>query len=150
MTPTAPDLRFRERLWPGPAWLAAPVGLGIVVGLALWPVGHGLAAAVGAALAVAGAAALLATSPVVEVSDGELRAGRARVPVALLGEVTPVPTAQAMREELGPRLDARAYVCLRSWARTGVRVQLVDPGDPTPYWLVSTRRPAELAAALRA
>jgi hypothetical protein len=29
-----------------------------------------------------------------------------------------------------------------------VRVDLEDPLDPTPYWLLSTRRPQELAAAL--
>ena len=55
-----------------------------------------------------------------------------------------------LRQELGPRLDARAYVCLRAWARTGVHVVLEDPQDPTPYWLVSTRRPQDLAQALRA
>jgi hypothetical protein len=54
----------------------------------------------------------------------------------------------AMRHELGPGLDARAYVCLRAWARTGVRVALNDPDDPTPYWLVSTRRPELLVQAL--
>ena len=45
-------------------------------------------------------------------------------------------------------LDARAHVCLRAWARTAVRVEVVDPADPTPYWLVSTRHPARLAAAI--
>jgi hypothetical protein len=99
-------------------------------------------------VALAAVVALVGTSPVVEVRDGVLRAGRARVPVALLGEARAVTTPEAMREELGPRLDGRAYVCLRSWARTGVRVALEDPADPTPYWLVSTRRPAELAAAI--
>ena len=29
-----------------------------------------------------------------------------------------------------------------------VLIVLDDPEDPTPYWLVSTRRPAELAALL--
>jgi hypothetical protein len=27
-------------------------------------------------------------------------------------------------------------------------VTVTDPADPAPYWLVSTRRPAELADAL--
>ena len=31
-----------------------------------------------------------------------------------------------------------------------VRVPLTDPADPTPYWLVSTRHPARLVAALDA
>jgi hypothetical protein len=81
------------------------------------------------------------------VSDGVLRAGSARIPVALLGPAQALDVA-AMRHELGPGLDARAYVCLRAWARTGVRVALDDPADPTPYWLISTRRPQLLVEAL--
>jgi hypothetical protein len=68
--------------------------------------------------------------------------------VDLLGEVTTMDDADQMRTALGPALDARAFVCLRAWARTGVRVDLQDPLDPTPYWLLSTRRPQELADAL--
>jgi len=49
----------------------------------------------------------------------------------------------------GPELDARAYLCLRGWIAAGVRVPVLDPRDPAPYWLVSSRRPAELAEALR-
>jgi hypothetical protein len=93
------------------------------------------------------ATALAATAPVVEVSDGVLRAGSARIPVALLGPAEALDVA-AMRHELGPGLDGRAYVCLRAWARTGVRVAVDDPADPTPYWLVSTRRPQLLVEAL--
>jgi Protein of unknown function (DUF3093) len=31
---------------------------------------------------------------------------------------------------------------------TAVEITLADPADPVPYWLVSTRRPQQLAAAL--
>ncbi|MCA5893912.1 DUF3093 domain-containing protein [Isoptericola sp. NEAU-Y5] len=142
--------RFRERLVPGPAAWCGALGLGVIVGVTLWPLSHvaGIVSAVLAAASTLGA--LIATAPVIEVADGELRAGRAHVALSLLGDVTPMLDAEAMRTALGPALDARAYVCLRAWARTGVQVQLADPMDPTPYWLVSTRRPAELAAALRA
>ena len=44
-------------------------------------------------------------------------------------------------------LDARAYLCIRGWIPTGIRVAVADPQDPTPYWLVSTRRPEELLTA---
>ena len=33
--------------------------------------------------------------------------------------------------------------------RTAVEITLDDPEDPVPYWLVSTRRPQQLAAALQ-
>lgn len=139
---------FRERLVPGPgAWVAA-LGLGVLVAVVVLPVAPLVAPAAGVVVAAGVVAALVATAPVVEVTARELRAGRAHVPVDLLGTVTPVFSAEEMRVQLGPELDARAYVCLRSWARTGLRVELDDPQDPTPYWLVSTRRPDDLAAAL--
>jgi hypothetical protein len=30
-----------------------------------------------------------------------------------------------------------------------VRIEVLDPDDPTPYWVVSTRHPERLIAALR-
>lgn len=139
---------FRERVLPGVGGWAAVVGFAAVLGVALWPASHAIALGVAGLAAVAGLVGLWWTSPVVSVQDGTFRAGRASIPVVLLGQVTTLD-ADAMRGELGPRLDARAFVCLRAWARTGVHVALDDPQDPTPYWLVSTRRPQALADALR-
>jgi len=140
---------FRERLSPGPgAWCGA-VGLGLIVGVTLWPLMHAVGVVVGVLVAAGTLAALLATAPVIEVADGRLRAGRAQIGVDVLGEITTMDSPEEMRTALGTALDARAFVCLRAWARTGVRVDLEDPLDPTPYWLLSTRRPQELAAALR-
>ncbi|MCK0115636.1 Protein of unknown function (DUF3093) [Isoptericola sp. CG 20/1183] len=144
----AQEPAFHERLLPGPgAWVAA-LGLGVIVAVVVLPLAPLVAPGAGVVVAAGVVATLVATAPVVEVSGGELRAGSAHVPVALLGTVTPVFSAEEMRVQLGPELDARAYVCLRSWARTGLRVELDDPRDPTPYWLVSSRRPDDLAAAL--
>jgi hypothetical protein len=36
----------------------------------------------------------------------------------------------------------------RAWIGTAVQVLLDDPADPTPFWVVSTRHPVELATAL--
>jgi len=145
---------FRERLLPGPGGWSAAFAFAVVLGVALWPVDDVLSISAAVIALVVLAALAWWTSPVVSVlpgpdGGGELRAGRAAIPTSLLGPVTVLDRA-GMTRELGPALDARAYVCLRAWARTGVRVELVDPADPTPYWLVSTRRPAELAAALTA
>lgn len=154
MSEPQPDLSpvtgpaFRERLSPGPAAWCGAIALGLISGVALWPMAHTVAVVVGALVAAGTLTALVATSPVIEVSDGRLRAGRATISLGLLGDVTAMDSAEEMRTALGPALDARAFVCLRAWARTGVRVDLVDPLDPTPYWLLSTRRPQELAAVL--
>ncbi|UVI34612.1 DUF3093 domain-containing protein [Brevibacterium spongiae] len=64
-----------------------------------------------------------------------------------------VPRAQAFlgeaaRQARGVDLDARAFLKIRPWAKDVVRIDLEDASDPTPYWLVSTRRAKELADAL--
>jgi len=44
--------------------------------------------------------------------------------------------------------DARAYLLIRPYLRQAVRIDVEDPADPTPYWLVGTRHADRLAAAL--
>ncbi len=83
----------------------------------------------------------------VRVEDGVLVAGRARIPVNLLVDPTPLD-AEATRLLAGRDADAHAYLLLRPYLKRAVRVTVDDPSDPTPYWLVSTRRPDELAGAL--
>jgi len=78
----------------------------------------------------------------------ELRAGPAHLPVSQIGRVD-VVTGEAKRQALGPRLDPEAFVLHRPWVGPVVRIEVIDPDDPTPYWVVSTRRPEELLAALR-
>jgi hypothetical protein len=129
-------------------WLLPP-GLAVGAVLAMLPVGVAPAAASAVVVGVASALGLVAATPTVQVAGGELRAGRARIPVELLGDVRWVSGEEA-RQERGPRLDARAYLCIRGWVDPVVRVDLDDPEDPTPYWLVSSRRPVALVEALRA
>lgn len=140
---------YSERLWPsGGFWLVVSLA-GVGVALSLWPVGPAVAlsaAVVGLVLCVAG---LLQASPRILVTGGELRAGRAHIPLKLLGPVQGF-VGEAARQERGPRLDARAFLVLRGWVDPVVRIELTDPHDPTPYWLVSTRHPDLLAAALHA
>jgi len=85
----------------------------------------------------------------VEVRDGHLRAGRARVPLSYVGAVRELD-AEGLRRQAGVDADARAYLLLRPYLKRGVRVDLTDPQDPTPYWLVACRRPQELVAAVEA
>ena len=117
--------------------------------VAFVPVDVRLAALVAVVVLVVGTVVLAGLAPRVEVRDGVLRAGGAHIPVDLLGAAVALD-ADETRAELGPRLDARAHVCLRGWIHSAVRVEVRDPQDPTPYWVVSTRRPDALAAALHA
>jgi hypothetical protein len=83
------------------------------------------------------------------IADGELRAGRAHIAVEHLGAIAALD-AEETRRTAGREADARAYLLLRPYLKRAVRVQVDDPRDPTPYWLVSTRHPDELARVLAA
>ncbi len=92
---------------------------------------------------------LLLGSPVIEVTDTELVAGKARLPLSLVGAVSGFAGDDA-RLERGPQLDARAWLQIRGWVDPVLKVEVSDPKDPTPYWLLSTRRPDALASAISA
>jgi hypothetical protein len=81
------------------------------------------------------------------VAEGVFRAGRAHIEGRHLGAVEALDAEQT-RRTAGPEADARAYLVLRPYLKRAVKVQITDPADPTPYWLVSSRRPEELAGAL--
>jgi hypothetical protein len=83
----------------------------------------------------------------VSVHDGSFRAGRAQIPVHFLADPVALDTEEA-RRTAGVDADARAYLLVRPYLRRAVRVQVTDPADPTPYWLVGTRHPRTLAASL--
>ena len=83
----------------------------------------------------------------VRVDADALHAGRAVLPRGNVGTVEALD-AEATRRAMGADADARAFLVTRPYCRTAVRVEVVDPTDPTPYWLISSRDPAALAASL--
>jgi hypothetical protein len=84
----------------------------------------------------------------VAVEDGSLRAGRAHIGLEHVGEVTALD-AEGVRRQAGVDADARAYLLLRPYLKRGVRVDITDPADSAPYWLVSCRRPEAVVTAVR-
>ncbi|GAA4905930.1 DUF3093 domain-containing protein [Tessaracoccus lubricantis] len=83
----------------------------------------------------------------VTVDDAALTAGRYRLERQYIGNVTAYEGEEA-RVALGPGADNREFLFTRPFIDGVVRVDLNDPADPHSGWLISTRRPAELAAAL--
>ena len=131
------------RWWVQSTMLVASLWLAVVVAMpaaAAWVI-------TGIAMALTVLALLTYGSLTVSVSDGVLRAGRAHIPVALLGSPTALDANQ-MRRQAGVEADARAHLVLRPYLHRGVRVDVTDPADPTPYWLISPRPPDKLAAGL--
>ena len=108
------------------AWSVTAVAMAVLVA---WFVGYG--------------------RPRVSVDGTTFRAGRAHIPLELVGPATALD-ADGVRRQAGVDADARAYLLLRPYLKRGVRVDIADPADPTPYWLVSSRRPDALVSALEA
>jgi DUF3093 family protein len=140
---------FTESLSPSPGIWAIGAGFGAALGLVLGPVNTAAAFALGAVGLVAVITLLAVTTPKLVVTNTTFRAGRAEVPLTVVGDVD-VLSAEEMRKARGVDADARAFLMIRGWLPVGVKVRLADPADPTPYWLVSSRQPDRLAAALRA
>jgi hypothetical protein len=140
---------FRERVWPAP-WLFLGTALVIPASLLVFlPIDFTVGIVVAVVLYAGCVGLLLFSAPLVQVTDTEFVAGRARLPRTAVGAVEAFRGADARRER-GTGLDARAWLSIRGWVDPVVRVALNDAEDPTPYWLVSTRRPEELKAALEA
>lgn len=138
---------YHERLWPAP-WVFISTALVIPASLLVFlPISPTVGILVAVLLYVGIAALLVVSTPIVEVTDTEFVAGKARLPLAVIGEVTPWLGEDA-RLQRGQLLDARAYLVIRGWIDPVVRVELLDAQDPTPYWLVSSRRPAQIQAAI--
>ena len=114
----------------------------------LLPVGAAIGVVAGIGGGVAVVAILVGLSPVIEVEGGMLRAGRARIDTALLGEPQ-VYSGDEARKARGRDLDPRSWHLLRAGIDGVLVVPILDPDDPTPAWVISSRTPDRLAAAVR-
>ncbi len=120
-----------------------------MLALVFTPIDTTLALIVGAVAGTGVVALLVAASPTVEVSDGWLRAGRARIELSFLG-ATETFIGDDARTARGTGLHPRAWHLFRGGIDGVVVVAVTDPDDPTPCWALSTRTPDRLAAAIRA
>jgi hypothetical protein len=48
----------------------------------------------------------------------------------------------------GPRADPAAFMLIRPYLKLAVYIEISGGPAAVPYWLVGTRHPAELAAAI--
>ena len=92
---------------------------------------------------------LLSQSTPLEISVDEqmLYVGKAKIERKYIESVQ-LLNADEMRCARGPEANVRAYLALRFWVQTGVKIVINDSNDPTPYWLVSTKRGKALQEAL--
>jgi hypothetical protein len=81
------------------------------------------------------------------IDGGRIRAGSWRLPLSQVRGVAAL-SKQQMRDEMRRR-DEAVYRCTAPWINEGILLDVDDPQD-VPMWLLSTRHPAALSAALAA
>lgn len=141
-------MTYTERLRPPLLWWVVGYAFGltfVIAVAAILPWEIAVASLVTVTLLIAGV--LLGTAPVVGVADGTVLARGARLPLSAVGQVTVLEGA-ALRHRLGVAADPRAYLVYRAFCAGAVEIEVLDPDDPHPYWLVSSGHPAEFAAAI--
>ena len=114
--------------------------------LVLAPINPELGIFLGVSLTILSIAIRLATSKRIRVTATVLEVGAASIPRIHLGNAEVVIESEQFSEK-GPKLKARAFLALKG-LRGLVKVINTDSKDPTPYLLISTRRPEELKQAL--
>ncbi|MEU6379480.1 DUF3093 domain-containing protein [Streptomyces sp. NPDC046909] len=140
---------YEERLTAPRSWWLISCLVGLSFALILLPFGTlPLLGGLVGGTAVAAVAASAYGSLRIRVVGGALIAGEAKLPVTALGdmEVLDPEEARAWRTY---KADTRAFLLLRAYIPTALRVEVTDPEDPTPYLYLSTREPERLAEAIK-
>ncbi|AAT88904.1 hypothetical protein ATY41_01765 [Leifsonia xyli subsp. xyli] len=138
---------YRERLWATP-WLFVSTLLVVPAAMLVFaPINVTAGVVIALAFYAVIVSALLLSAPTIRVTETELVAGRARLPLKFAG-VPEAFTGEQATLERGRRLDARAWLLIRGWIKPVVKVPLLDTDDPAPYWLLSTRNPDQLVRVL--
>jgi hypothetical protein len=142
------DAVYVERLTVRPIWW--------VVALAVAVLGAGELAAgfdwrVGLVVLVVAAAPTLTVLTVlsrltVRVDERGIHAGGRTMTYDEMESVEALDPKQT-RAQAGPGADPAAFMVFRGYIRESVVVRPLD-ARPVPYWLVSTRRPAAIVAAV--
>jgi Protein of unknown function (DUF3093) len=146
MEPSA--TRYDERLTAPRSWWGIAALFGVAGALIFLPLGPlpMLGGLVGAGALAAGGVSSYGSARI-RVVAGALVAGDAKIPVTALGEAEVLDETEAKAWRLH-KADPRAFMLLRSYVPTALRVVITDPGDATPYVYLSTRHPQALADVL--
>ena len=86
-------------------------------------------------------------SPLISLTGSNLSIGQVSIETNYLGKAE-VIDAQSAFQERGVKLDSRAFTKFQIGVKQLVKIEITDPADPTPYWLIATRNPEVLAGLI--
>jgi hypothetical protein len=138
---------FRETVIPGKTFFLSLVPLPVAIWLVSLPLNVTIGTAVAVGSYLAAMAIATAKSIRISVSKSKLEVSPATIDRKHV-VVAKIIDKKDVFAERGSRLDSRAYTRFQIGVKNLVRIEISDPRDPTPYWLISTRKPRELVRAL--
>ena len=139
---------FREVLRP-PIWVLAFIYfLFLSVVLSVWAAFDNRATLITLAISTLALIWIAFAMQTVITFDGQtLRIDKANIESQYLGKVTLLDKTE-MRLLRTRDADPAAYLAIKFWEPSGIRIDLNDPRDKTPYWLITSKRGEEIAALL--
>jgi len=141
-------MRYREVIRM-PLWLLALIYFFLLsLVLSVWAA-LGDKAALASLIATSALLVLIAikSAMVIEINEHELRIGRAHIDLEFLKNAQSL-TSIHVRNLRTRDADPAAFLAIRFWSSTGVRVDINDPQDATPYWLITSNNGEALAKIL--
>lgn len=84
---------------------------------------------------------------IIEVTGSSIRVAGGLLEREFIREIVLLDETE-MKIERSTNLNSLAFLAIRFWVRGGMKIVLNDPRDPTPYWLVSSRRVQEIKQLL--
>ncbi|CAB4696505.1 unannotated protein [freshwater metagenome] len=85
---------------------------------------------------------------IIEITADELKVGRAHIELKYIDHATALDSSE-MKNIRGRDADPIAFLGIRFWSSTGVKITLNDKRDETPYWLVTSNKANQLVKALK-
>lgn len=166
VAPAADPAQYRERLRTPPWWYAAAVLVGLLMASEFLLASSGWITYLPFAVLVPGCVGLVwrLSSATVTVANGTVSVADRTLAVTEIAQGFALDRVQ-LRMLVGRHSDPLAYDFIRSWIGPGVQLVLSNPpqdgtetdesqpGDPAyrePYWVLSTRHPDRLLAAIAA
>jgi hypothetical protein len=146
----SPKPLFKEVIRP-PLWLIAFIYFMLFsLVLAIWAAFDNAAALNAFWIAVViGLVAIYGATSSIIVNGTELRIKKAHIEKKYCGEISIIDKKEfAFLRTRGA--DPAAYLATTFWISKGIKLEVADSRDSTPYWLISTKKAQALKEALEA
>jgi hypothetical protein len=136
---------FVERInWPLSLWLFISVMLASIY-LTLWaPFNTQVALSVTLLILLGLIYAHYKTRLEIVVINNWLYVDKAKIEMKFIQSAKALDKVEFSKKS-GVDADPAAFSATRFWVKTGVIIKLQDKSDPTPYWLISTKKAKALA-----